>query len=95
MKVQAPVIKIEATITVTPDGKTTIQLPPNIAPGEHKLVLVIDEQLSEEQPVENRDTSWDKLDQLIDQCTVETGIEDLAHQHDHYIHGVPKREAYP
>jgi hypothetical protein len=24
-----------------------------------------------------------------------TGIEDLAHQHDHYIHGTPKRESYP
>jgi hypothetical protein len=37
------VITVEAIATVTPDGKVTIQLPPTIPPGEHKLVLVIDE----------------------------------------------------
>jgi hypothetical protein len=37
------VIPIEATATVTPEGKVTIPLPPTIPPGEHKLVLVIDE----------------------------------------------------
>jgi len=26
---------IEATVTVTTDGKITIQLPPDIPPGEH------------------------------------------------------------
>lgn len=36
-------ITIEAIATVTSDGKVTIQLPPTIVPGEHKLVLVIDE----------------------------------------------------
>jgi len=37
------VITIEAIATVTSEGKVTIQLPPTIPPGEHKLVLVIDE----------------------------------------------------
>ncbi|MBD0361457.1 MAG: hypothetical protein ICV55_01495 [Coleofasciculus sp. C3-bin4] len=35
---------IETTVTVTADGKVTLQLPPDIPPGEHKIVLVIDEQ---------------------------------------------------
>jgi hypothetical protein len=35
---------IEATVTVTTDGKITIQLPPDIPPGEHQIVLVIDEE---------------------------------------------------
>jgi hypothetical protein len=36
---------IETTATVTKDGKMTIQIPPDIEPGEHKVVLVIEEQL--------------------------------------------------
>ena len=37
-------ITIETTATIEPDGKLIIQLPPDIAPGEHHIVLVIDEQ---------------------------------------------------
>jgi hypothetical protein len=29
---------------------------------------------------------------LIEECTVDTGIPDLAHQHDHYLYGKPKTE---
>jgi hypothetical protein len=35
---------IETTGTVQPDGTLTIQVPPDIQPGEHRIVLVIDEQ---------------------------------------------------
>lgn len=38
---------------------------------------------------------WEQFDQLIQNCTIDTETEDLAHQHDHYIHGTPKRESYP
>lgn len=31
------------------------------------------------------------LEDLIDECAVDTGIEDLASQHDHYLHGKPKK----
>lgn len=37
-------------------------------------------------------TNWDALDRIIDANQIETGILDLAHQHDHYIHGKPKRD---
>ncbi len=33
---------IETTAVVTGDGKLTISLPTNIAPGEHRVVVVID-----------------------------------------------------
>lgn len=39
------------------------------------------------------DAGWQALDQLIDEYAMETGIHDLAHQHDHYIHGTPKQDA--
>lgn len=38
------------------------------------------------------DAGWDALTKLIEECQVDTGIPDLAHQHDHYLYGTPKRE---
>ncbi len=32
----------------------------------------------------------DTLERLLDQNAVETGISDLASEHDHYVHGRPK-----
>ncbi|WP_204101845.1 MULTISPECIES: hypothetical protein [Spirulina sp. CCY15215] len=37
-------------------------------------------------------SDWDKLSKFFDENAIETGIPDLAEQHDHYIHGCPKRE---
>lgn len=35
---------IETTATVTNDGKMTVQVPPDIPEGEHRVVVVIEEQ---------------------------------------------------
>ena len=35
---------IETTAEVKPDGTVTVRVPPDVAPGCHRLVLVIDEQ---------------------------------------------------
>ncbi len=35
---------IKTTATVASNGKLTIQMPPDIPPGEHRVVLIIDEQ---------------------------------------------------
>ena len=37
---------------------------------------------------------WDALTKLIEECQMDTGISDLAHRHDHYLYGTPKREEY-
>jgi predicted DNA-binding antitoxin AbrB/MazE fold protein len=34
---------------------------------------------------------WDALAQLLADCAIDTGIPGLASQHDHYLHGIPKR----
>ena len=39
-----------------------------------------------------RETDYETLTQLLADSQMDTGIEDLAHQHDHYIHGTPKRD---
>jgi hypothetical protein len=33
----------------------------------------------------------DELNRLLEACAVETGIPDLAQEHDHYLYGTPKR----
>lgn len=35
---------IETIVTVTEDGKMTVQLPPDIPAGEHKVVVIIAKQ---------------------------------------------------
>jgi len=37
------------------------------------------------------DPAWQALMQLTEDCAVETGITDLAHQHDHYLYRKPKK----
>ncbi|MDQ3459065.1 MAG: hypothetical protein M3498_07175 [Deinococcota bacterium] len=38
-------ITIDTVATVTPEGKLVIELPAKIAPGEHRVVVVIDTEL--------------------------------------------------
>lgn len=35
---------IETTAVVTSEGKLTLQVPPDISPGEHRIVIVLEEQ---------------------------------------------------
>jgi hypothetical protein len=37
---------VELTAIVAPDGTTTLQLPPDIQPGEHHITLLIQEEQS-------------------------------------------------
>jgi len=37
---------IEVSATVATDGTVTLQLPPDIAPGEHRITLLIQENLA-------------------------------------------------
>ena len=36
------------------------------------------------------EADWDAFVQLTEAHKVQTGISDLAHQHDHYLYGKPK-----
>lgn len=35
------------------------------------------------------DNGWQSMVNLIDSCAVETGVRDLAHRHDDYLHHTP------
>ncbi|MGI2904827.1 hypothetical protein [Tolypothrix sp. VBCCA 56010] len=45
---------IQTIATVTSDGKITLQLPPDIPPGEHQVVVIIDEKLSEKEVIKEK-----------------------------------------
>jgi len=42
-------------------------------------------------PEKEVDTGYEALTELIEKCQMDTGITDLAHQHDHYLYGTPKK----
>jgi hypothetical protein len=48
--------------------------------------------LREEDDEIAKEDDWDELIRLLEDCSVDTGIEDLAHQHNHYLYGTPKKD---
>ncbi len=36
-------------------------------------------------------TDYDRLTKIINENQMDAGIEDLAHQHEHYLYGTPKQ----
>jgi hypothetical protein len=47
--------------------------------------------LDEEAESENQ-SGWKRLMAIIEENQIDADITDLAHQHDHYLYGTPKRE---
>lgn len=59
---------------------------------EEVLITFLNEQVRPASPRPAvQETDYDALTKLLDDCQMDTGIEDLAHQHDHYLYGTPKR----
>jgi hypothetical protein len=60
--------------------------------GREVTILIPETTPRRESPVEPiADPASDPFLGLIDRCRVATGIGDLAHQHDHYLYGTPKK----
>ena len=57
---------------------------------ENQLVIITF--LEDEEIKAGFEDDWDSLIQLVENCAVDTGIEDLAHQHNHYLYGAPKKD---
>jgi len=65
--------------------------PVEASDGQRVIIIFLDEgAISSWLSVNESD--WDALLQLVEECAVETGIADLAHQHDHYLYNKPKVE---
>ena len=52
-----------------------------LAINEKKPITVSDEDKAD----------WESLMQILADATVDTGLTDLAHEHNHYLYGTPKR----
>jgi hypothetical protein len=63
--------------------------------GQRVIITFVEETSPSSPPAlpdRNGDEEPDEWDQLIDSCSVDTGIADFAEEHDHYIHGTPKKK---
>ncbi|NDJ16900.1 hypothetical protein GS601_06290 [Myxacorys almedinensis A] len=67
-----------------------VQLVQPIAGRDGQRVIIIFVQEESESGIP--DSAWNDFTLLLKDCQMNTGISDLAHQHDHYLHGTPKRE---
>ena len=73
-------------------GVLRLQEPISLPDGAQVDVTVIShEEGSNEHSGGMEAQSWDALTQLLDECAIDTGVPDLANQHDHYLYGIPKR----
>ncbi len=67
-----------------------VQINQPVAGRDGQKVLIVFLQEKNEPAIS--DSAWSDFAQLLKECQVNTAIRDLAHQHDHYLHGTPKRE---
>ncbi len=59
--------------------------------GRPVIITFLEEVASSLSPAAGNEEAWNTLSQLVEDCGMETGIADLAHQHDHYLSGKPKK----
>lgn len=77
-------------------GVLMLKEPLSLADGTRVDVTVTShEEDSGQRFQEMGDRSWDALGQLLAECAIDTGVPDLARQHDHYLYGSPKRPTDP
>jgi hypothetical protein len=58
--------------------------------GESVIITFLDEERTTLSSADN--SGWKELNQLVENCAIETGVSDLAQQHDYYLYGKPKQE---
>lgn len=74
------------------DGKIELSEPVNKRDRQIVIVTFLEEPGDEsEEEAASVDAAWDELDDILKDCQISIGISDLAHQHDHYRLGTPKR----
>jgi hypothetical protein len=58
--------------------------------GQTVIITFLDE-VPQLESTDDQDSGWDQLLKIVDRNTMDTGVEDLATQHDHYLYGKPKQ----
>jgi predicted DNA-binding antitoxin AbrB/MazE fold protein len=74
------------------NGVLRLEEPLSLPEGTQVDVTVTSPEEDNGEPSQRmEDRSWDALTQLLTECAIDTGVPDLASQHDHYLYGIPKR----
>ena len=58
--------------------------------GQPVMITFLNENITNSSSPVDRG-GWETMMKLVEACAVETGIADLAHQHDHYLYSKPKK----
>lgn len=72
------------------NGVIAPEQPLKFPDGQQVIITVLQEENIIDD--ETYQAEWDKFMQIIKDCAMDTGIDDLAHQHDHYLYGLPKQD---
>lgn len=73
-------------------GVLRLKEPLSLPDGTQVDVTVSAHEADNREPSQVMDgRSWETLTQLLADCEIDTGVSDLASQHDHYLYGIPKR----
>jgi hypothetical protein len=59
--------------------------------GQPVIITFLEDGSAASPDVLDMDAEWKALRQMLKDAQADTGISDLAHEHDHYVHGKPKR----
>lgn len=59
--------------------------------GEPVIITFLQEEAEAVPSAAEEDVAWDEFLRVLEECKVDTGIPDLAHQHEHYLYGTPKQ----
>ncbi|HEX8846922.1 MAG TPA: hypothetical protein VF791_19930 [Pyrinomonadaceae bacterium] len=58
--------------------------------GQEVIITFPDEKPSSS-PAATNGAEWNALTELLDDCAVDLDTPDLAHEHDYYLYGKPKK----
>ena len=73
------------------NGVLRLEQPLPVPEGAEVDVTVSLSDADNGKPTQETDNqSWDALTQLLNECAIDTGVSDLAQQHDHYLYGLTK-----
>ncbi len=81
-------------LSIKGTSRDGVALPAEAVEGlEGRPVIITFLETPADLPVESTEgeTNYDVPSRLIEECRVNSVPTDLAHQHDHYLHGKPKR----
>ena len=57
--------------------------------GQEVVITFVDEAQARDASADG--VGWDALAALLDDCAVDVEAADLAHEHNHYLYGKPKK----